>query len=504
MKQFVALLIGLLPIVVQAQSDPAVKAARQWRQPHERAIVDEFVGLLSIPNVAADRENIRRNATAIAAMMGRRGIAASLLDAPDANPVVFGEIRTPGATRTVAFYAHYDGQPLDPKEWATPPFAPVLRDKAIENGGKVIPLPAAGTPFDPESRLYARSSGDDKAPIVAMLTALDAMRAAGLTMHSNIKFAFEGEEEANSTNLERIFAAHRAELAADLWLICDGPVHQTRRQSIIFGARGIAAVDVTVYGPRVELHSGHYGNWAPNPAMQLVRLLASMKDDSGRVLVEHFYDGIQPLSPTERRAIADAPTPDAEMMREFWLGSTDSAPKTLAELLTLPSLNIRGLASARTGSQAAGIIPSSATAALDIRLVKGMDKDATFTRVVDHIRKQGFLVVDTEPGAGVRKAHPKVARVTIRPGGYNSVRTSMDLPISQEVIRTVERARGAVVKIPNMGAGVPLDIFERTLGAPAIIIPIANHDDNQHSFDENIRIQNLWDGIELMTALLTM
>jgi acetylornithine deacetylase/succinyl-diaminopimelate desuccinylase-like protein len=301
----------------------------------------------------------------------------------------------------------------------TPPFTPALRDKPIENGGKGIPLPAAGTPFDPESRLYARSAGDDKAPILAMMTAIDALRASGLTTRSNIKFAFEGEEEANSANLEKIFTAHRKALAADLWLVCDGPVHQTRRQSIVFGARGISAVDVTVYGPRVELHSGHYGNWAPNPAMLLVRLLASMKDDGGRVLVDH-------------------------------------------------------------------------------------DKDATFAHIVDHVRTQGFFVVDAEPSADVRRAHAKVARVTMRPGGYNSVRTSMDLPISQEIIRTVERARGAVVKIPNMGAGVPLDIFEPALGAPAIVIPIANHDDNQHSVDENIRIQNLWDGIELMTALLTM
>ena len=498
------LLVSLLPAVAQAQSDPAVTAARQWRQQHERAIVDDFFALLSIPNIAADRDNIRRNADAIIAMMKGRGIPATLLTVPGANPVVFGEIRTPGATRTIAFYAHYDGQPLDPKEWASPPFAPTLRDRAIENGGRPVPVPAAGIPLDPESRIYARSAGDDKAPIVAMMTALDAIRAAGLKTRSNIKFAFEGEEEANSTNLERIFAANRAALSADVWLICDGPLHQTRRQSIVFGARGIAAVDVTVYGPRVELHSGHYGNWAPNPAMLLARLLASMKDDSGRVLIDRFYDGIQPLSETERRAIADAPTPDADLMREFWLGATDGAPKTLAELITLPSLNIRGLASARTGSQAAGVIPSSATAALDIRLVKGMDKDAIVERLIDHVRRQGFFVVSTEPGAEVRRAHPKVARVTARPGGYNSVRTSMDLPISREIIRVVERARGNAVKIPNMGAGVPLDIFERNLGAPTIVLPIANHDDNQHSFDENLRLQNLWDGIELMAALLTM
>ena len=498
------LLLSLLASVASAQSDPTARVARQWRQQHERAIVDEFVTLLAIPNVAGDRDNIQRNANAIAGMMKRRGIAATLISVEGANPVVFGEIRTPGATRTIAFYAHYDGQPLDPKEWATPPFEPVLRDRAIENGGTLIPLPAAGTPFDPESRLYARSAGDDKAPIVAMMTALDAIRAAGLKTQSNIKFAFEGEEEANSINLENILAAHQALFAADLWLICDGPVHQTRRQSIVFGARGIAAVDLTVYGPRVELHSGHYGNWAPNPAMLLVQLLASMKNDRGHVLIDHFYYGIQPLSQTERRAIADAPNIDADLMREFWLGATENAPRTLAELITMPSLNIRGMVSSRIGGQASNVIPSSATATIDMRLVKGMDKDTTTGRLIDHVRKQGFFVVDTEPSADVRMAHAKVVRIAVKPGGYNSVRTSMDLPISQEVIRVVERARGAAVRIPNMGASVPLEMFERALGTRAIVIPIANHDDNQHSFDENLRIQNLWDGIELMAALLTM
>ncbi len=283
-------------------TNPAALAARQWRQQHERAIVDEFVALLAIPNISRDRANIQRNAEAIAAMMQKRGIAAKLVAVPDSNPVVFGEIKTPGATRTIVLYAHYDGQPLDPKEWATPPFAPVLRDKQFEKDGQVIPLPAPGARFDPEWRLYARSAGDDKAPIIAMLAAVDAIRAAGIQTKSNIKFAFEGEEEAGSTNLEKILAANKDLFSGDVWLMCDGPVHQTRRQLIYFGARAITQIDITLYGPRGELHSGHYGNWAPNPAMELAKLLASMKDDNGRVLVEHFYDDVQPLSATEKRA----------------------------------------------------------------------------------------------------------------------------------------------------------------------------------------------------------
>jgi acetylornithine deacetylase/succinyl-diaminopimelate desuccinylase-like protein len=498
------LLVGLWTAVAVAQTNPAALAARDWRQQHERAIVDEFIALLSIPNIARDRENIQRNAEAIAGMLQRRGIAPKLVSVPGGNPIVFGEVRTPGATRTVVFYAHYDGQPLDPKEWASPPFEPVLRSKALENGGQVIPLPSAGTPFDPESRLYARSAADDKAPIIALMAALDAIRAAGLQTKSNIKFAFEGEEEANSINLERTLAANKELFSGDLWLMCDAPVHQTRRQSLIFGARGITALDITVYGPRAELHSGHYGNWVPNPALRLARLLATMKDESGRVLVDHFYDGVEPLGEAEKRAIAEAPDIETTLMKEFWLGSTENSSKPLMELITLPSLNVRGMASSRIGDEASNVIPATATATIDVRLVKGMDRRVTEAQLIEHVRKQGFFVVDTEPNMATRSAHQKVAKVTVRPGGYNAVRTSMDLEISREVIRTVESARGPTVKVPTMGGGLPLESVERPLGTRTIVIPIGNHDNNQHSFDENLRIQNLWDGIELMAALLTM
>ena len=313
---------------ISAQTNPASIAARRYRETHERAIIDEYFQLLSIPNIATDQVNIRRNADFIVAMLKKRGVAAQLVEAPDVNPVVFGEIRTPGATRTIVFYAHYDGQPLDPKEWATPPFSPVLRDGRSKRWA-VIPLPAAK--FDPESRIYARSAGDDKAPIIAMLAALDS----GAKPKSNIKFVFEGEEEAGSPNLGNILEAHKALFSGDVWLICDGPVHQTRRQLIAFGARGITQVDVTVYGPRRELHSGHYGNWAPNPAMMLVKALSSLKDDSGKVLIDHFYDGIAPLSATEKRAIAEAPDFDEELKKELWLGSTEGAPKKLIEFAAI-------------------------------------------------------------------------------------------------------------------------------------------------------------------------
>lgn len=476
-----------------AQNNPASITARHYRETHERAIIDEYIQLLSIPNIATDQVNIRRNADFIVAMLAKRGVAAKLVEAQGVNPVVFGEIKVPGAARTIVFYAHYDGQPLDPKEWASPPFTPVL-----QRDGVVVPLPAAK--FDPESRIFARSTGDDKAPIIALLAALDS----GAKSKSNIKFVFEGEEEAGSPNLGRVLEGNKELFSGDVWLICDGPVHQTRRQLIAFGARGIAQVDLTFYGPKRELHSGHYGNWAPNPAFVMVQALNSLKNDSGKVLIDHYYDGIEPLSATEKRAIAEAPDFDEELKKELWLGSTEGAPKKLIELLQQPSLNIRGMASARVGAQASNVIPSTATATIDMRLVKGMDHKQTVERFKDHFRKLGFFVVDTDPSPAVRMAHEKVVKIVSKEGGYNAVRTSMDLPISQEVIRAVESARGPAVKVPTMGGSVPLEMIEHAVHTHTITIPIANHDNNQHSFNENIRIQNLWDGIELMAALLTM
>jgi len=468
--------------MAQAQQNPAAAAAHQWRTAHEQAILAEFMDLLAIPNLASDAPNIRRNAAAVSTMFEKRGVKTRLLQVPGAPPVVFGAIDSPGAARTVVFYAHYDGQPLDPKEWATPPWQPVLRD----------------------GRIYARSASDDKAPIIALATALDALKSAGITPRANIKFVFEGEEEAGSPHLASILAKYKDLLASDVWLICDGPVHQSRRQQIVFGARGITSLDITIYGPKRELHSGHYGNWAPNPAMMLARLLSSMKDDDGRVTIDRFYDGIQPLSETERRAIAEAPDVDLALMQELWLGSTEGGGKKLVELLNSPSLNIRGMSAARTGAQASNVIPASATASIDIRLVKGIDHDAAAGRVIDHIRKQGYYVVDYDPDAQTRMTHAKVAKVLVEPGGYNAARTSMDLPISQLVLRTAESARGPVVKLPTMGGSVPLYMIEEILHAPTITVPIVNHDNNQHSFDENIRLENLWDGIDLLAALLAM
>jgi acetylornithine deacetylase/succinyl-diaminopimelate desuccinylase-like protein len=476
-----------------APDDPAAVAARTWRTQHERAILEEFTRFLSLPNTSKDTDAIARNAEALTQMMRARGITPQLLSEQGSNPVVFGEIRTPGATRTLVFYAHYDGQPAG-EGWASPPFSPTMRGPAPDDRGPFISL-SAGQPIDPEARIYARSAADDKDDIMALLAALDAIRSSALPFRSNIKFVFDGEEEMGSPHLERIVAAHRELFAGDLWLICDGGSGD--RPAVVFGARGYLGATITVYGANRDLHSGLFGNWAPNPALGLVRLLASMKDDNGHVLVKGFYDGVVPLTESERQAIKDAPPMERGLADRLGLGSTEGAPASMGERLALPALNIKRLETSGAG------IPSKARATLDVRLVMGMDHRQTARQLTEHLREQGYFVTSDEPDAQTLRAHPRVARLTFD-GGGNAIRTPLDLPIAQAVIRTIERVRGPVVRVPSMGGSLPLDLVERVLGAHMVVIPLANPDAHIHSTDENLRVGNLWDGIEQAAALLLM
>ncbi|NOT07314.1 MAG: M20/M25/M40 family metallo-hydrolase, partial [Gemmatimonadales bacterium] len=315
-----------LALVTHHAGLPADSAGRaavaSWRAGRETEIVREYVDLLAIPNVASDSVNIRRNAAALVTMLERRGVAARLLEAPGSPPAVYGELTVPGATRTVVLYAHYDGQPVDTTRWASSPWRPILRDKAIQAGGKEIPWPARGARFEPEWRIYARSTGDDKGSIIAQLTALDALRAQGARPTVNLKFFFEGEEEAGSDHLRDMLTRHAALLQADLWVFGDGPVHQTRRPQIVFGVRGVMGVQLTVYGPARPLHSGHYGNWAPNPNVMLAGLLASMRNEDGRILIDRFYDDVRPITPADRSAFGRIPPVEEQLAGELRLRRT--------------------------------------------------------------------------------------------------------------------------------------------------------------------------------------
>ncbi|HEY3055229.1 MAG TPA: M20/M25/M40 family metallo-hydrolase [Thermoanaerobaculia bacterium] len=440
---------------------------------NRQAILSELLDFLAIPNLASDAPNIEKNAQAIKAMFAKRGIEARLLRVANAPPLVVADVRVPRAMKTIAFYAHYDGQPVDSSQWNTPPWKPVMKD----------------------DRVYARSASDDKAPIIAMLAALDALRARGVAPSVNLKFVFEGEEEAGSPHLADYLDRYADDVRVDAWMICDGPVHQSRRPLLYFGARGVTDVELTVYGPNRALHSGHYGNWAPNPIVTLTHLIDSMRDTEGRILIEHFYDDVAPLTPAERAALAKAPPFDDEIRKELALGRTEGGA-TLNEQILRPALNLRGISAGNVGEKASNSIPTEARASIDFRLVPNQTPERVRQLVEQHVVAQGFFIVRETPDAATRLAHPNVVRMNWG-HGYPAARTAMDLPIAK---RLIELSGPETVLLPSLGGSVPMYLFQRK-GTPVIGVPIVNHDNNQHAANENLRLQNLWDGIELFARL---
>lgn len=485
------LILLLIAFAASATANP-----RDWVTANRQAVLDEYLPLLAIPNVASNRADIRRNADHIVAMMQRRGLNPRLLESEDgqAPPLIYGEWLVPGATRTYVVYAHYDGQPVTPADWTvTQPFTPRMVSRCE---GRPC------TPTAESMRIYARSASDDKAGVMAVLAAVDALRAEGRRPSFNLRIVFEGEEEAGSPNLAALLRRHRDTLHSDGWIIVDGPAHQSGPPQLSLGVRGDVNMEVTVHGPVRPLHSGHYGNWAPNPAQMLAELLATMKDETGRVTIAGFYDDVVPLTAAERAAIAAAPAPDAQLRAELGIGWTEGGGASLAERINLPSLNINGMRSADVGDRSRNVIPTTATAALDLRLVLGNDPTRQVERVIAHIRAQGYEVLDRAPTLAERRRFPRIATVTHTPG-YPAERTPLDNPLAQSLTRTL-RANGALVVMPSLGGSLPLYVIRQELGAPTVTLSLWNHDNNQHAEDENIRVGHLMDGIVAIANVLTM
>jgi acetylornithine deacetylase/succinyl-diaminopimelate desuccinylase-like protein len=480
-----------------------VGSVRSWRVQHEKSILRELFDFLAIPNVASDSVNIKRNAEALTRMVERRRFAPEII-ATKGSPLVLAERRLSNARRTITFYFHYDGQPVNAAEWVyEPPFAPVIVVQH-EPQGRTITLDTWQDAIDPEWRVYGRSSSDDKSPIVAFLSALDALDAASIGLTSTVRVIIEGEEEAGSPNLEAAVRAHAERIRGDALLLVDGPRHPSDRPTLNFGSRGIVEAIVTVYGPARDLHSGNYGNWAPNPALQLARLLASMKDDSGRVTVAGFYDDVTPLTAEEKQAIDEIPDVAPTLMKAFGF-SRPETPDRLELRHNLPTLNINAIeAGGGVSGQGRTIIPSFAKARLDLRLVKHVDPAAQVERVAAHIRSQGYFLVDGEPDARTRAAHPLMASVS-QEGGYPAGRTPLETPIARTITRAVaDAAGGPIVRLPTIGGSAPFYLFSDVLKVPTVGVSIVNFDNNQHGPNENVRIKNIWDGIETMAAILTM
>jgi acetylornithine deacetylase/succinyl-diaminopimelate desuccinylase-like protein len=501
------LLFFVLSLQLFSQLTP-LEQVQGFRESNEQIILQEFFAFLSIPNVATDSATIGRNAVYLSTLMKKRGIGnISFLkvDDPKAPPVVFGEVKVPGATKTIMFYAHYDGQPVNSALWLSglDPFRPQLVNGNKFEGASIVSLLRQDT-IPGNWRIYARGASDDKGGVMAVLAAYEAIAFMKTPLSCNIKFIFEGEEEQGSPHLRQILEKYKDQLAADLWIICDGPVHQSGSKQVVFGARGDTHLTLKVYGPKNPLHSGHYGNWTPNPVMTLVTLLSSLKDDKGRVTVKNFYKDVTPLTASEKNALAQVPSVDAELKKRIGFSHEEMPGVTLMEAINLPSLNINGIESSNVGTIQANVIPVSATAVLDLRLVLGNDWQKQQQKVIDHIISKGFYVTEFEPTDEERSRYDKIIKIT-RGFGDNAQRTSMDWPIASNVVAAIQQTtKLPVLRIPTLGGSLPLSAISEVLGAKTLIVPIANADNNQHAENENITLKNFREGIDMMGMLMLM
>lgn len=385
MRCLIALALGasILLATTTAAANPAER----------KAVMTEYVELLAFPNVADNREDMERLTAHLVKAMERRGLAPRILRGPDSKtpPAIYGEWRVSGASKTLVLYAHHDGQPVDPKDWTlSKPFEPTFRTGKPGAWSAPLALPSNPNDWPKDLGIFARSASDDKLGVMAIFAAIDRLKAKGAAPTFNLKMLFDGEEEAGSTGLPSILAANRDLLRSDGWVIFDEPSHSNGQPQVVLGVRGVTSVELTTFGPNRGLHSGHYGNWAPDPSFRLARLLASMKDKNGRVTIAGFYDDSVPLSSSDRAALAVIPNEDSRLRQELGLAATDSPGQALAEALTRPSLDVLGMRSADVGLLARNVIPTTATATLGLRLTKGDDVARQVERLRAHIRSQGF------------------------------------------------------------------------------------------------------------------
>ncbi|PWK37311.1 acetylornithine deacetylase/succinyl-diaminopimelate desuccinylase-like protein [Cupriavidus plantarum] len=490
-----------------AAAAQAASMTPEAAQTQAAASYREYLDLLSIPNDSIVPEDIQRNVAWLEQAFKKRGFTTQALD-NDGKPMLFAEYPGKQSNRkTVLFYMHLDGQPVIPSQWQQKsPWTPVLKQKGANGNWEEIDTNKlfSGT-VDPEWRVFGRSSSDDKGPIMMMLAAIDALKGANGEPAVNVKVILDSEEEKGSPSIAKVMQAHKDLLACDAIVIHDGPMHATNRPTLVFGNRGAAKAKLTVYGPKSPLHSGHYGNYAPNPAQRLATLLASMKDDTGRVTIPGYYSKVK-LGEAERKIMAAVPDDETALKRRLGIAQTDKVGKNYQEAMQYPSLNVRGLAAAAVGDKVANIVPDKAEAELDLRTTPDSDAAYLGKLVEQHIVKQGYHLVQGAPTDEDRARYDKLASFSYQSEGGNAAGSPIDSGVAKWAYAALTGTFGTnpePVRIRMMGGTVPTAEIVNVLKVPFVIVPLVNADNNQHAANENLRLGNYTSGVRTMYGLLT-
>lgn len=468
-----------------------------------RNAIIELKSFVALPNDAQFKDDIDDNLFWLRKAFERRGFNTAQLPSENLD-LFFAATPFVEEQPTLLFYMHLDGQSVEPSKWdQADPYQMVIK-KPVDQQFQSTTMEDldAQDQLPMDWRLFGRSTSDDKGPIVMFLQAIDLIRENQRSIPFNIKVILDGEEEKGSKPLQGVVVQNKELLEADYLIIADGPAHRSGQPTIVYGCRGITTLSLTTYGPILPQHSGHYGNYAPNPALDLSQLLAGMKDREGRVLIDGYYQGITIDEETEA-VLREVPDDDQQIQQQLQIGRTDLVGTFYQASLQYPSLNIRGLQSGWVGSNARTIVPNTATAEIDLRLVPESDGTRLKGLVKNYIANQGYTIIEDEPTQEQRLQNNRLIKIGER-GVTDAFRTDLNHPFGLHIKSMLESEfEQDVVRIRIMGGTVPIAAFINTLDIPAFILPMVNHDNNQHSPNENLKIGQLAYGISTYYRLLT-
>lgn len=495
MKKFSVLILMFCSTLVFSQIKEDVLQSKAVKTLYD---LKDFIAL---PNDAAKPDDIGINLRWLTKRFSELGFNTILLES-ETVPSFFATLPMKPELPTVLFYMHFDGQAVDKSKWDQKnPYEMVL--KSNTNGRwSTLAFDTLKTKFDEKWRVFGRSVSDDKGPIVMFLNAFEWIKKENIPLAFNIKVILDGEEEQSSPSLAKLVKTYKELLEADLLIINDGPVHDSQQPTLVFGARGITTVTLTAYGPNKPLHSGHYGNYIPNPNFIMARALTSLKDKNGKVLIPGFYDGIT-LDDETKSLLKEFPVNQSKMLADLGVAKPETVGDTYQESLQFPSLNVRGMQSAWVGDDARTVVPDKTIAEIDIRLVPESDGKRLLELFKKHLQSQGFYITENEPTVEERQKFPDIIRFeagSIMP----AFRTPIDNPYTTWLTQVLnQHSDEKVIKVRISGGTVPIAPFVNELKIPAITVPMVNPDNNQHSPNENLELKQVLYGLKTFYGLFT-
>jgi acetylornithine deacetylase/succinyl-diaminopimelate desuccinylase-like protein len=436
----------------------AISEIKEQVDNHKEEYLQILFALLRQKSISAQDIGIEECCTMLENFMDKIGIKTQRIETKG-NPILYAEVINDPKNFTLLIYGHYDVQPPEPvDEWNTPPFEPTIKD----------------------GKIYCRGAGDNKGQIMAQILAVKSYLDASGTLPINVKFVIEGEEESSSKNLAAFVEEYGDLLKADLVYTSDGPMDSSGAPIVLLGVRGILYVELTAKGADRDNHSGNKGNIVPNPAWELVQLLATMKDKNGHITIDGFWDNVRKPTQQEIDLIKTLPLDAKELAEQIGYKDFNMTAEEYYRKLTLePTLNIAGFHSGYGGEGSKTIIPSKATVKIDMCLVVDMDPDEIYEKFTNHVKKYA-------PDVEVKRL-----------GSMKPSRTPSDSKVVKVVEKAVERSyeRKPVLQ-PCMGGSLPDYVWTQILAAPSVVVPYANYDEANHSPNENIGVENFFNGIK--------